>query len=158
MINLVAEYSRESIKEQQIELVDTKELIMDIVKSIDSKKYFDTEGDFPRINTKKKKLHHVLELLLNIMTAQKHQKKDHVVLGVRNKGLFYEFYLKYNKSFTIPDLHKTFFTSDTYHKINDHNSNIHLNALKLLVEEQSGKISISQFSADQNAISFEWMK
>lgn|GEM_PF-3229409 len=156
MITLIADYIRSSLEEQQVEMVDTKDMISQLLNEDEYKTAIKCrfDGVFPIMRTKKFKLQHVFKALIEQF---KENEGDSIVFGVNEKNNHYEFSARYNVH-NINDYKKTFILTDKPYRMDNHETNINLNTLKLLVEEQWGKIWIVLNENEECTTYFEWRK
>jgi len=156
MITLIADYIRGSLEQQQVEMVDTKEMINQLLNGEEYKTAIKCrfDGVFPIMRTKKFKLQHVFKALIEQF---KENEGDNIVFGVNEKNNHYEFSVRYNVH-NINDYKKTFVLTEKPYRMDNHETNINLNTLKLLVEEQWGKIWIVLNEGEECTTYFEWRK
>ena len=160
MITLAADHIQESMKEEKTELVDTDEMIREIIAGISSRLpvSFITEGQFPKMRTKKHKLRQAVEALLQDVAVHAGTDNKNITVGVQEKNHFYEFYVCYPRDMKMPDYKRTFLTRDKPVKVNNHESHIYLNTAKMLVQEQWGKLTTPPPTDNKSMIKFEWLK
>ena len=159
MITLAADHIQSSLKNQIKESVNTRHLLKQIISSITHLNYgqFIFEGDFPVLFTNKLKLQRIFELLL-LSLAENNNEDEEIIIGVTGKTLFYEFYISYNSRLQVPDFKKIFIFPKDSVPTKKQPSKIGLNVIKMLVEEQCGKLELVKKTGEKNTVSFEWMK
>ncbi len=163
MIVSILDYSRQSFKEQTIEEVDTNALVHQIFALFFAPKnvHITVSKYLPVIHTKKLKLQQVFQNLIS--NALKYADKEHctIEVGVEEKGNWYEFFVKDNGPGIARKDHDRIFklfetTDNTSSK--DTSTGVGLNLLKVLVEEQGGKIWVDSVKDEGSTFYFEWKK
>jgi signal transduction histidine kinase len=163
MIGSILEYSRKSIGQQTLEEVDVRELVLQIAYLLFPPKNIRIEvvSEMPVCQTRKLKLQQVFQNLIS--NAIKYNDKEHglIEVGGIDKGEYYEFSVKDNgPGIEDEDKEKIFklfhVTNNKAH--NDTSTGIGLNILKMLVEEQGGKIWVESERGEGSTFFFEWWK
>jgi len=163
MIVSILDYSRQSLAEQSIEEVDTNDLVHQIFAVFFPPKNVSivVAENLPIINTKKLKLQQVFQNLIS--NALKYANKENCLIevGVEEKDNWYQFFVKDNGPGISRNDHdrifKLFETTDNT-STKDSSTGIGLNLLKMLVEEQGGKIWVESTKDVGSTFYFEWQK
>ncbi len=163
MINSILDYSRATLASQVEEEVHTFELVNEIAFMINhqQKITFNISESMPVIKTNKTKLQQVFQNLIG--NAVKYNDKDKVLIeiGVSNKPDFYEFYVKDNgPGIAAQDNKRIFKLFEIAGNAagTDNSTGVGLNLLKMLVEEQGGKIWVESVEGVGSTFFFEWRK
>jgi signal transduction histidine kinase len=163
MVHSLLEYSRLSITNKLAEEVDTKELLEQMAVLLFPPKniHIQVAGDMPVFNTFKLKIQQVFQNL--ITNAIKYNGKENgiIEIGHKDKGEFYEFFVKDNgQGIEGEDKHKIFALMKTGGNRSsvDSSTGFGLNIVKLIVEEQGGKIWYDTVIGQGSTFYFEWKK
>jgi two-component system, sensor histidine kinase and response regulator len=163
MINSILEYSKQSFNEQKIEEVDTYELVNQVVFLLFPPKHIKIKiaDDLPVLQTRKLKLQQVFQNLVSNAIKYIDKAEGLIEIGAKEKGDFYEFFVRDNgpgiESEDTARVFKLFQT--TNNKTNtDSSTGVGLNILKVLVEEQGGKIWVESKVGEGSTFYFEWKK
>ena len=163
MIKSILEYSRTSLSQQTVEEVNVYELANEIVESLFLPKQFtvNIQANLPVIQTRKIKLQQVLQNLVSNAVKYNDKKEPLIEIGVIDKGNLYEFYIKDNGPGILKKDHDRIFNifeiTDN-ETARDTSTGIGLNLLKVLVEEQGGRIWVNSKSGEGSIFYFEWIK
>ncbi len=163
MINSILDYSRQSTAQQTIEEVN----VMDMVTSTWQMLYpqenmkIVVATELPTFYTRKLKLMQVFQNLLSNAVKYNDKENGVVEIGCEDKGAFYEFYVKDNGQGISEDDKASLF--QLFHKGSnrsngDTSTGVGLNLLKVLVEEQGGKIGVDTKKGKGSKFWFEWKK
>ncbi|RYE23324.1 MAG: hybrid sensor histidine kinase/response regulator, partial [Sphingobacteriales bacterium] len=163
MITSILDYSKRSIDEQEIEDVDTHELVDQISHLLFPPNHIaiNIKGNLPSLKTKKLKLQQVFQNLLS--NAIKYNDKEHgqIEIGYEPRDDFFEFYIKDNgPGIAIADeerIFKLFQTTDNKSST-DSSTGVGLNILKMLVEEQGGRIWVKSEPGNGSTFYFTWKR
>lgn len=163
MISSILQYSKQSIEQQTLEDVDTKELVSQVIFLLFPPKRFKiiVHDDMPTITTRKQKLQQVFQNLIS--NAIKYNDKENAVIeiGATDKGRFIEFFVKDNGPGISKKDHDRIFRlfeiGDNTPR-NESSTGVGLNILKMLVEEQGGKIRVESNAVEGSTFFFEWSK
>lgn len=163
MIGSILDYSRKSVSQQTVEEVDVQELVMQIAYLLFPPKNISVivSEDLPVIKTKKLKLQQVFQNLLTNAIKYNNKEKGIIEIGVNNRKDFYEFFVKDNGP-GIPEeeqknIFKLFHVTENLSS-RDSSTGIGLNILKMIVEEQGGKIWVESTAGEGSTFFFEWHK
>ncbi len=163
MIGSILDYSRKSLSQQTIEEVDTYKLVSEITDLLFLPKHCKVviADNLPVLHTRKIKLQQVLQNLLSNAVKYNSSKDACIEIGVTDKGKWYEFFVKDNGPGISRKDHARIFnmfeTTDN-ETSKDSSTGVGLNLLKILVEEQGGKIWVESNPGDGSAFYFEWQK
>lgn len=163
MIISILEYSRQSLSQQTIEDVNTFRLVSEIVELLFLPKHFTVTicESLPTLQTRKIKLQQVLQNLISNSVKYNDKKEARVEVGAVDKGTWYEFFVKDNGQGISKTDHARIFnmfeTTDNESQ-RDSSTGVGLNLLKVLVEEQGGKIWVNSKPGEGSTFYFEWMK
>jgi len=163
MINAILEYSRQNIEQQKEEEVDTTEMIQQIGFTLGQQRKLNlsVKENMPVLKTIKAKLRQVFQNLIG--NAIKYNDKEEILIevGVKESEDFYIFYVADNgpglRSEDTRRIFKLFEVGDNKAGI-DGSTGVGLNLLKMLVEEQSGKIWVESKQSKGSHFFFEWKK
>lgn len=163
MIISILDYSRISLAQQTVEEVDVYKLVSEIVELSFLPKHFTViiQKNLPVIQTRKIKLQQVLQNIISNAVKYNNNKEPVIEIGVVDKGALYEFYVKDNGPGISKKDHDRIFrifevTENETNK--DSSTGIGLNLLKVLVEEQGGRIWVQSESGEGSIFYFEWVK
>jgi two-component system sensor histidine kinase/response regulator len=163
MIISILEYSRQSLSQQTIEEVNTYRLVSETVELLYLPKCFSVAicESLPTLLTRKIKLQQVLQNLISNAVKYNDKKDPQVEIGAVDKGNWYEFYVKDNgQGISKKDHARIFnmFETTENQTQTDSSTGIGLNLLKILVEEQGGRIWVDSVREKGSTFYFEWMK
>ncbi len=163
MIDSILEYSRKSLGQQTVEEVDTSELVQQIAYLLFPPRniHVEIETALPMLQTRKLKLQQVFQNLIGNAIKYNDKEQGEIAIGGKDKGEYYEFYVRDNgPGIADADQHRIFnlfeVTSNEAH--NDSSTGVGLNILKMLVEEQGGKIWVDSVPGQGSTFYFEWYK
>lgn len=163
MIDSLLEYSMVSLKQQSIEEVNTAELANQVAfllfppKNISVK----VQEDMPVLKTRKLKLQQVFQNLISNAIKYNDKPEGLIEIGAVEKNDFYEFFVRDNgpgiASQDKDRIFKLFSVTENKAK-RESSTGVGLNILKLLVEEQGGKIWVDSEQGNGSTFYFEWRK
>jgi len=165
MISSILEYSRKSNMEQTEEDVDVNEMVAEIAHLLFPPKNISIHIDvpLPLVKTKKLKLQQIFQNLLS--NAIKYNDKETGIIGVgyEDDGDFYKFYVRDNGPGIAKHDRERIFqlfekTKNISGNLNDDSTGVGLNILKMLVEEQGGRITVSSVPGEGSCFYFQWRK
>lgn len=163
MITSILEYSKKSLAEQTIEEVDTNELVNQIAfllfppKNITIK----VSDRMPVIQTRKLKLQQVFQNLISNAIKYNDKPNGLIEVDVIEKADCYNFFVRDNgPGIAKNDMARIFkIFQTTNNKSNtDSSTGVGLNILKVIVEEQGGKIWVDSEPGVGSTFYFEWKK
>ncbi|MGQ7845541.1 CHASE domain-containing protein [Granulosicoccus sp. 3-233] len=156
LISGILEYSVQDGAELPTSIVDTRNLMINIIKQLDLKpEKVKLVGTFPALDTNKTRLEQVFTNL--IQNAFKYNPDKHnatVCISSVRKGGFYQFSISDNGPGIEPRFHDRIFEPfTTLESVTDiHSSGIGLSIVQRAIERQGGRISVSSScAADNNA-------
>lgn len=164
MIESILDYSRKSLHEQSIEAVDSFVLVKEIVQLLVLPSTVQTVIDpqLPTFNTRKIKLQQVFQNLISNAVKYNDKPNPLIEIGLHSmNNEFYTFYVKDNgQGISKKDHAKIFklFETTENKSTGESSSGVGLNLLKMLVEEQGGKISVNSSPETGSTFYFEWRK
>ncbi|MGA0555936.1 sensor histidine kinase [Larkinella sp. VNQ87] len=163
MINSLLEYSRKNVAQQTVEEVDVHELVEQIALMIFPPKHIsiDIKDRLPVMQTKKIKLHQIFQNLISNAIKYNDKPEGLVEIGGQDRGRWIEFYVKDNGPGIQEDDQEAIFklfqtTSNTAQT--ETSTGVGLFILKMLVEEQGGKVWVESAVGKGSTFYFEWMK
>ncbi|MGM9506959.1 sensor histidine kinase [Larkinella sp. GY13] len=163
MINSLLEYSRKNVAQQTVEEVDVHELVDQIALLIFPPRHISIEikGQLPVLNTKKIKLHQIFQNLISNAIKYNDKPVGLIEIGCHDRGRSIEFYVKDNGPGIAPDEHEAIFklfrtTSNVAQA--ESSTGVGLFILKMLVEEQGGKVWVESELGKGSTFYFDWMK
>lgn len=163
MINSILEYSRHNLNQQKEEEVNTEELVQQIGFTLGQQRNLNLtiKDEMPTLKTNKAKLQQVFQNLIG--NAIKYNDKDAIVIevGVKEETDFYVFYVADNgpglRSEDTRRIFKLFEVGNNRTGV-DGSTGVGLNLLKMLIEEQGGKIWVESQESKGSIFFFEWRK
>ncbi len=163
MITAVLDYSRKSVKEQLVEEVDTEELVLQISYLLFPPHNISIEiiTPMPAIRTRKLKLQQVFQNLISNAIKYNNKEKGIIEIGCVTGEEFHEFYVKDNgPGISKKDQGKIFYLFEiTENKArNESSTGVGLNIMKMLVEEQGGKVWVETDEDKGSCFYFQWKK
>ena len=163
MIGSILEYSRKNDTEQTVEQVDVHELVTQIIHLLFAPKHIQIsiDGQLPHISTQKFKLQQVFQNLIS-NAIKYNDKQDAIIkIGCIDDGEFYKFYVKDNGPGIAKEdrarIFNLFETTGNKSK-SDSSTGVGLNIMKVLVEEQGGKITVESEPGEGSTFFFQWAK
>ncbi|SJZ35565.1 sensor histidine kinase [Sediminibacterium ginsengisoli] len=163
MIVSLLEYSRLSASQQTVEEVNTYELAQQVVEILLPPKNITVviSEHLPVIHTSRIKLQQVLQNLVSNAIKYNNKPEGIIEIGAKDKGPWVEFYVKDNgQGIAESDKERIFmlFATTENTSANDSSTGIGLNLLKVLVEEQGGKLWVDSVKDEGSTFYFEWKK
>lgn len=164
MIESILDYSRKSLNEQAVEEVNAYDLVNDIVKMLSLKPNTQLHIDvnLPKFRTRKIKLQQVFQNLLSNAIKYNNSPNPELSIGLHSSNTeFYIFYVKDNgQGISRQDQNKIFklFETTDNKSTGESSTGVGLNLLKMLVEEQGGKIKLESNPETGSTFYFEWRK
>ncbi|RYD55442.1 MAG: hybrid sensor histidine kinase/response regulator [Sphingobacteriales bacterium] len=164
MITSILEYSRQVDSAQTSEDVDTHEMVSQIIQLMYPPKHLHLyiKDTLPRFKTRKLKLQQVFQNLVSNAIKYNDKPDGKIQIGVEDKADgFYTFYVKDNGPGIQKRDHERIFnlfeTTDNASG-RDSSTGVGLNLLKVLVEEQGGKIWVDSMPGEGSCFFFQWCK
>ena len=163
MIISILDYSRTSLSQQTVEEVDSYQLVSEIIQLSFLPANFTVtiQKDLPVLNTRKIKLQQVLQNLISNSAKYNDKKMATIEIGAVDKGNWYEFFVKDNgQGISKKDHERIFhlFEITENESKRDSTTGVGLNLLKVIVEEQGGKIWVASVPGEGSTFYFEWLK
>lgn len=162
MISSILEYSKQSLSQQTIEEVDTYELVNQVAYLLFPPKHITVKiaADLPVIKTRKLKLQQVFQNLVSNAIKYTDKPEGIIEVGVIYKPDFYVFFVRDNGPGIPKEDHKNIFKlfQTSNHSGNNENTGVGLNILKVIVEEQGGKVWVESEPGHGSTFYFEWRK
>jgi two-component system, sensor histidine kinase and response regulator len=163
MISSILDYSKRSLDQQTIEPVDVDEMVRQIAHLLFPPAHIkiDIDAKMPVLNTRKLKLQQVFQNLISNAIKYNDKPGGKIQVGVNDKDGEYEFYVKDNgpgiKDADQERVFKLFETTDNISG-SDSSTGVGLNIIKLIVEEQGGKIWVESNPGVGSTFFFTWKK
>jgi two-component system, sensor histidine kinase and response regulator len=163
MVSSILEYSKTSIDQQKVEEVNTKALVEEIAVLLFPPKHITitTTDEMPVLKTKKLKIQQVFQNLVSNALKYNDKEQGYIEIGCKDKTMHYEFYVKDNGQGITEENNKIVFKlfSTTDNESNrDSSTGVGLNIVKLMIEEQGGKIWVDSVPGEGSTFFFEWKK
>lgn len=164
MITAILDYSRKSVKEQQVEEVDVMELVLQITYLLfpPHNITIDVVTPMPVMQTRKLKLMQVFQNLISNAIKYNDKEKGIIEVGCKELDEVYEFFVRDNgPGISKKDHDRIFYlfevTANKSRK-NESSTGIGLNIMKMLVEEQGGKLWVETNGTTGSCFYFQWRK
>ncbi|WP_052117671.1 ATP-binding protein [Legionella norrlandica] len=146
----------------KISRIHTHKLIADVINQLNPPQTitFQLEDNLPVLNTSELPLREVFTALLDNSIKHHHRKDGHIIIGMREKGRFYEFFVaddgpgiekKYQDR-----IFQLFQTLQSRDKLES--SGVGLSIAKKIVESQGGKIYVESAKDKGSVFRFLWPK
>ncbi len=163
MVNSLLEYSKMSLNKQAIERVELKEILGQIAILLFPPKNINIviADKMPVFNTRKLKIEQVFQNLISNAIKYNGKEKGVIEIGYTDAGEYYCFYVKDNgMGISEADKNSVFSLLKTTSNIStaDSSTGFGLNIIKLIVEEQGGKIWFDSRPGHGSTFFFEWKK
>ena len=163
MITAILEYSRKSAKEQTVEEVDVADLVLQVGYLLfpPHNISISTVTDLPVIVTRRLKLQQVFQNLISNAIKYNDKEKGIIQIGCTPRDEFYEFYVQDNgPGISKKDHQKIFYLFEVAENKpkNESSTGIGLNIMKMIVEEQGGKVWVETDEEKGSCFYFTWRK
>lgn len=163
MIGSILEYSRQSANQQTLEDVDVLELVQQTAYLLFPPKHIriSVSPGLPTLKTRRLKLQQVFQNLISNAIKYNDKATGIIEIGCSTREEFYEFYVKDNgPGIEEADQQRIFklFETTRNKAQNESSTGVGLNILKMLVEEQGGKIRVESTPGQGSVFYFEWRK
>ncbi|HAT6830697.1 TPA: PAS domain S-box protein [Legionella pneumophila subsp. pneumophila] len=162
MIDGLLQYARAGRVNMEVEWVDTKELIQEIIDILNHDEQFAIiiHGSMPQLPTAKLLLSQVFSNLIANSMKHHHCKTGTIEIGVLDKGTFYEFFVADDGPGIEPVYFEKIFRIFQTLKSKDEaeTTGIGLTIVKKIVESQNGKIEVDSELGKGARFSFTWPK
>jgi two-component system sensor histidine kinase/response regulator len=163
MVDSILDYSKKSYDEQKKEDVDLNELILDIFRLLfpPTNIKLSIKGTLPTLYTRKLKLQQVFQNLISNAIKYNDKETGLVEVACEITDKHYVFSVKDNGAgMTEEDKWDIFSLFRKGNKTSERESStgIGLNVMKIIVEEQGGKIWLDTVPGEGSTFYFEWEK
>lgn len=162
LIDGILQYSRAGRADWDIELVDIKKLIKDVIDNLNpSKKFIIQYPENPPVfQASKIQLEQVLSNLIDNSIKHHHKESGTIEIDVQNSGNYYKFMVKDDGPGIEPEYFEKIFEIFQTLKSRDtmEATGIGLSIVKKIVESQGGKISVESTVGKGSTFSFTWPK
>jgi len=163
MVDSILEYSRKSYGEQAIEEVDVNALVNDTFHLLFPPEHIELRitNPLPVFRTRKLKLQQVFQNLISNAIKYNDKKKGVIEVACKDADKYYLFTVKDNgQGMDEEAKHSIFSLFKTGGQVSqrDSSSGIGLNVLKVIIEEQGGKLWVESEPGSGSAFFFEWTK
>ena len=163
MIESILVYSKQSLDQQAIEEVDTAELVHQVCFLLFPPAHIKVEvsESLPTLMTRKLKLQQVFQNLLSNAIKYNDKEQGLIKVDAVEEEDFYRFSVSDNgPGIAREDEKKIFnlFTVTENKSSQDSSTGVGLNILKLVVEEQGGKIWVESNEGEGSTFYFQWRK
>ncbi|MEM7593221.1 MAG: PAS domain-containing protein [Cyanobacteria bacterium P01_A01_bin.83] len=160
MIDDLLEYSRVGRENAQVRKVVVKQMLEDIIESLDTDCAIAIEGEMPIFVTSLSPLQQVFSNLIS--NAIKHSDRDNsqVKISVREQNDFYRFTVTDNGQGIDPQYHQKIFGifQSLTSRDDKESTGIGLSIVQKAVENQDGKVEVDSQLGEGAAFSFTWKK
>ena len=163
MVNSILEYSRLSVKNQQTEEVDTRKLVEGIITIMFPPQNIKINivGAMPVIHTQRIKIMEVFQNLISNAIKYNNKKEGTIEIGCKDQHTYYEFYVKDN-GIGIREENKdeifSLFRDAQHEPMRESSTGFGLNIVKLIMDEQGGKIWVDSIPGEGSTFYFQWKK
>ncbi|HFE6325852.1 TPA: sensor histidine kinase [Legionella pneumophila] len=162
MVDGLLQYARAGRVNMEVEWVDTKELIQEIIDILNHDEQFTiiVHESMPQLPTAKLLLSQVFSNLIANSMKHHHCKTGTIEIGVLDKGTFYEFFVADDGPGIEPVYFEKIFRIFQTLKSKDEaeTTGIGLTIVKKIVESQNGKIEVDSELGKGARFSFTWPK
>lgn len=163
MIDSILDYSKQSLAHQHVEEVDTRVLVSEIAFLLFIPEHIKItiSDDMPVMFTRRQKLQQVFQNLVSNSIKYMDKPQGIIEVSAADKGNCVEFSVKDNgPGITLRDKERIFGLFEISHNISktESSTGIGLNILKMLVEEQGGKIWVETNEGIGSTFHFTWYK
>ncbi|CCH53961.1 response regulator receiver sensor signal transduction histidine kinase [Fibrisoma limi BUZ 3] len=163
MITSLLDYSRKSLTQQTMEEVDVYELVSQIATLLFPPRHIEirVHKPMPVLKTRKLKLQQVFQNLISNAIKYNDKEQGLIEIGCIERTDRTEFYVRDNGP-GISDEEKEsifqlFWAGDSSTTTKESSTGVGLNLLKMLVEEQGGKIWAESKPGEGSTFFFEWL-
>lgn len=162
LIDGILQYSRAGRVDLNVELVDTKTILKDIIEGLNPEGQFEFiyPKQLPVFQTAKIPLIQVLSNLINNSIKHHHRKKGTIKIEVDSWESFYQFTIEDDGPGIEPEFFDKIFIVFQTLKSRDEleSTGVGLSIVKKIVESQGGKVMVESQVGHGTAISFTWPK
>lgn len=163
MIMALLEYSTTSLAQQTMEEVDVNGMVEQLAALLFPPKHILIRlvNQLPVIETRKVKLEQVFQNLLSNAIKYNDKPQGIIEVGFTEQENYYEFFVRDNGPGIAEEdtsrIFKLFEITDNQSQ-RDSSTGIGLNLLKIIVEEQGGKIWVESVQGEGSTFFFQWVK
>ncbi|KTC66240.1 two-component sensor histidine kinase (plasmid) [Legionella adelaidensis] len=162
LIDGILQYSRAGRTDLDLHKVNVKELLREVIDSINPGKRFRIiyQEDLPSFTAAKVPLSQVFANLINNSIKHHHKKKGKIKIGFNDLGHFYEFYVADDGPGIEPQyFDKIFMIFQTLKSRDEFEATgIGLSIVKKIVESQQGKVNVESTPGKGTTFYFTWPK
>lgn len=163
MVDSILDYSKRSYDEQKKEDVDVAALVTEIFRLLfpPSNIKLTIEGFLPMLHTRKLKLQQVFQNLISNAIKYNDKPEGHIEVSCNVTDRHYVFSVKDNGAgMSDEDTWNIFslFQKGNQKSSRDSSTGIGLNVMKVIIEEQGGKIWVDSTEGQGSIFYFEWEK
>jgi len=163
MITAILDYSKKSVREQSVEEVDVYELVLQITYLLFPPNNINIQivTPMPVLQTRKLKLMQVFQNLVSNAIKYNDKETGIIDVGCTEREEFYEFFVRDNgPGISRTDQERIFYLFEvTKNKAkNESSTGVGLNIMKMLVEEQGGKLWVDTNETNGSCFYFQWRK
>lgn len=163
MVDSILDYSKKSFEQQTRELVNVEELVKDIVRLLFPPAHINirVQDGLPSLVTRKLKLQQVFQNLISNAIKFNNRPEGLIEIGCTDSGTHYRFYVKDNgPGIKDNDDDRIFGLFQTGQAVatGETSTGIGLNLLKMIVEEQGGRIWAESEEDKGSTFFFDWAK
>lgn len=162
MIGSILDYSRTSVYQQKTELVDTGELVRQLIQLLYPPPHIHIRvaTALPLLTTNRLKLQQVFQNFISNAIKHNDKPQGEITIGASGpENGYYSFYVKDNGPGVNPaDQARIFqlFETAGSDKTNKENTGVGLNVVKLFVEERGGKVTVESYPGEGCTFYFTW--
>lgn len=163
MISAILDYSKKNIDEQAVEHVDVNEMVTEIAHLLFPPAHVRivVKTTLPVLKTKKIKLQQVFQNLIGNAIKYNDKPNALIEIGHTDNDAHVEFYVKDNgPGIFEEDQNRIFglFHTTANKSAGDSSTGVGLNIVKLMIEEQGGKIWVESAPVAGSCFYFTWVK
>lgn len=164
MISELLDYSRKSVNQQTLEEVDTRELVEQIAHLLFPPQHIHIRiaGPMPVLKTRRLKLQQVFQNLISNAVKYNDKPAGLIEISCEDKGASVEFFVSDNGSgisdYDQATLFSLFQRTEQQPFTQESSTGVGLNILKMLIEEQGGKIRVESKTGQGSTFFFDWLK
>lgn len=163
MVDSILDYSRKSHEEQQQETVDVAALVQEVFRLLpgNASATLESAGTLPVLQTSKAKLRQVFQNLISNALKYGDKAETRITIGCTAGDSFYTFSVRDNgPGIAAEDQAHIFglFRKGSRESTGDSSTGVGLNVMKVLVEEQGGRIWVSSEPGQGSTFFFEWKR
>ncbi|KTD42912.1 two-component sensor histidine kinase [Legionella parisiensis] len=162
LIDGILQYSRAGRLDLNVERVNTKEILKDIIENLNPEGRFEVQYPkrLPTFKTAKIPLIQVFSNILGNSFKHHHRKKGTIKIEVDTLGAFYLFTIKDDGPGISPEFFNKIFVVFQTLKARDEleSTGIGLSIVKKIVESQGGKVMVQSQVGHGTTMSFTWPK